>query len=47
MGVYVGSGQDGGIDRNAFATSYNQRKDNNKFKNKQPELPENQTAKKS
>ena len=28
-----------------FASSHNQKKDNNKFKNsKQPELPENQTA---
>lgn len=37
-----GSGQDGGIGRNAL---HNQKKCNNQFrKNKQPELPENQTA---
>ena len=39
-----GSGQDGGVGRNT-ASSHNQKKDNNQFgNNKQPEVPENQTA---
>ena len=39
------SSQDGGVGKKPFASSHNQKEDNNQFKfNKQPEVPENQTA---
>ena len=39
------SGQDGGVGKKPFASSHNQKEDNNQSKfNKQPEVPENQTA---